>query len=79
MAFSLFRESVEYRTSIHLKNRRVRFTTAAQPNAGFASCYGEGSFRGSKKTLPSGQRFYQSFVCLSFDHIPQRFQFCLAE
>jgi hypothetical protein len=33
----------------------------------------------NKKALPSGQRFYQSFVFLSFHHIPQRFQFCLAE
>ncbi|WP_324726482.1 hypothetical protein [Pseudomonas chlororaphis] len=32
-----------------------------------------------KKALPSGPRFYQSVVCLSFQHIPQRFEFRLAE
>src|SRR5438128_12241879 len=38
-----------------------------------------GSLRRTKKTPPSRQRFYQSVVFLSFDHIPQRVQFRLAE
>jgi len=40
---------------------------------------GAGILKRQKKALPSGQRFYQSVVCLSFQHIPQRFEFGLAE